>query len=307
MTIPFFLETFLTEVGCDPDLKQIISRIARAGKYVIHAIRHEHLGVAGTLNIQGEEQLKLDVLSDNIFCKHLEESNLVAKISSEEQENEVVLMDDLGKYSVAFDPLDGSSLVSSNLAVGSIFGIYPGNGFLGHTGRQMTAAGYILYGPRTTLFLTLGKGVYSFMLNDLGEFQCYGEKITVKEDAEIFAPGNLRTVKDRPSYSRLVNQWMANGLTLRYSGGMAADINTIFCKGNGIFSYPSSAKYPKGKLRLLYECAPFSFLMEQAGGISLTEKGEPILDMPIHDLHERTTIFVGSKNTVKEAIKEYNR
>ncbi|MBI5413917.1 fructose-1,6-bisphosphatase [Candidatus Peregrinibacteria bacterium] len=302
MTIPFFLETYLREVQCEPNLIQLISYIARAAKYVQHAIRHEHLGISGTVNVQGEEQLKLDILSDNIFCKHLAESNLVAQISSEEQEDAVVLMDNLGEYSVAFDPLDGSSLVASNLAVGSIFGIFPGNGFIGMTGRQMVAAGYMLYGPRTTLSISIGKGLASFMLNDLGEFQSFSEGIRVEETAKIFAPGNLRAVTDRPSYQKLVTKWSDEKFTLRYSGGMVPDINTIFCKGNGIFAYPSSEKYPKGKLRLLYECAPFAFLMEQAGGLAKTETGEDILDLPIQDLHERTSILVGSKKTVEDAI-----
>lgn len=302
MTTPFFLQTFLHEQGCDEELIQIISYIARAGKYVQHAIRHEHLGVSGTVNIQGEEQLKLDVISDNIFCKHLEETNLIAQIASEEQDNALMLMENMGEYSVAFDPLDGSSLVSSNLAIGSIFGIFKGNGFIGKTGRQMACAGYILYGPRTTLFCSIGKGLYSFMLNDLGEFQCFDEGMKVAPDAKIFAPGNLRATKERPEYEKLVNHWMEQGLTLRYSGGMVPDVNTIFCKGNGIFTYPSHSKYPNGKLRLLYECAPFAYLMEQAGGKAVTEKGEPILDIPIEELHQRTSIFIGSVKTVEDAV-----
>ena len=307
MTTPFFLETYLTEQGCNPELRQIISYIGRAGKYVQHAIRHEHLGVSGTVNVQGEEQLKLDVISDNIFCKHLEETNIVAKIASEEQDDALVLMGDAGAYSVSFDPLDGSSLVSSNLAIGSVFGIFPGNGFVGKTGRQMVAAGYILYGPRTTLTCSIGNGVFSFMLNDLGEYQCFEENLKVDEDAKMFAPGNLRAAKDRPEYEKLVNMWMESQLTLRYSGGMVPDINAIFSKENGIFSYPSNEKYPDGKLRLIYECAPMAFLMEQAGGAALTEKGDPILDICIEDIHQRTSFFIGSKNTVNEAIEELNK
>src|SRR5690606_22547533 len=128
----------------------------------------------------------------------LEESNLVAQIASEEQKGTVTFMGETGKYSVAFDPLDGSSLVDSNLAVGSIFGVYKGNGFLGKTPRQMVAAGYILYGPRTTLVCSIGKGVHEFILNDLGEFQCIDENLTIDSEAKIFAPGNLRVTKENP-------------------------------------------------------------------------------------------------------------
>jgi len=303
MSFPFFLHTFLHESGCDDDLLQLISALARAGKYTVHAIRHEKLGLAGTVNVQGEEQLQLDVMADEIFCQHLQSSGLVAAIASEEQENEVKLMGETGKFSVAFDPLDGSSLVSSNLAIGSVFGVYRGNGFIGKMGRQMIAAGYILYGPRTTLVCSVGKGVHEFILNDLGEFQCIRENITIAAEAQIFAPGNLRAAKDNAKYQDLVNSWMQNELTLRYSGGMVPDINTIFAKGHGVFSYPSAEKYPQGKLRLLYECAPMAYLMEQAGGAAVNEKGESILDLSIEELHQRTTIFMGSKETVEQAVK----
>lgn len=301
MSAPYFLHTFLHETNCDDDLRHLLSYISRAAKYVIHAIRHENLGLSGKMNIQGEEQLALDIRSDHIFCQHLKDSNLVNTLASEEQEETIRLME-TGSFAVAFDPLDGSSLLDSNFAVGSIFGIYRGKNFIGKTGRQMVAAGYVLYGPRTTLVCSIGQGVHEFLLNDLGEFQCVRENLTVAETAGIFAPGNLRVAKDRPEYEHLVNSWMEDSLTLRYSGGMVPDVNMIFSKGHGIFSYPSSPQYPSGKLRLLYECAPMAFLMEQAGGAALSETGEHVLDIPIEQLHQRTSIFLGSPETVQNAV-----
>ncbi len=307
MSQPFFLHNFLQEHSDDADLRSLISHIARAGKYVVHALQHEHLGLAGSTNVQGEEQLKLDVLADQIFCRHISESNVACVLASEEQEGEMELMGEIGKYSVAFDPLDGSSLVDCNLAIGSVFGIYQGRGFVGKTPRTMAAAGFIIYGPRTTMMLSVGDGVHEFLLNDFGEFELIKENITVGADAGIFAPGNLRAAAERKDYKDLVNSWMSDTLTLRYSGGMVPDINAIFSKSHGIFCYPSHSKYPKGKLRLLYECGPMAYLMEQSGGSAKDEKGTKILDLPIEDIHQRTTIFIGSSHAVDQALKKLKK
>jgi fructose-1,6-bisphosphatase I len=193
--------------------------------------------------------------------------------------------------------------VDANLAIGSIFGIYPGSGFIGRTGREQVAALYILYGPRVTLTYTTGKGVHEFTLNDVGEFTLTKENLTVAETAKNFAPGNLRAVKDNEKYKALVHGWMDGAYTLRYSGGMVPDVNHILMKGQGIFTYPPlPPKYPEGKLRLLFECNPLSFLMEQAGGLSSNGKSA-ILDLPIREVHQRTPIYIGSKNEVEKAIR----
>lgn len=301
------LHVFLQEHESDPELNVLLGDIGRAGKYVVHAIRNEGSGLSGEVNVQGEKQLKLDVLSDKIFCDHLSHNPAVAQFASEEQENLVEINGAAGKFSIAFDPLDGSSLVDSNMAIGSIFAIFKGNSLVGKKGKDMVAAGCLIYGPRTTFLYSCGNGVHRFMLNDIGEFQCCETNVTVEETAKIFAPGNLRAVQERPEYLELVKNMMNEPLTLRYSGGMVPDIHTIFCKRNGIFLYPASKKYPDGKLRLLYECAPFAFLMEQAGGSALNEKGERILDLEITELHQRTTIVIGSTKSVHDAVEHLRR
>ncbi|MBI5156023.1 fructose-1,6-bisphosphatase [Candidatus Peregrinibacteria bacterium] len=250
----------------------MIRYIARATKFIHHAIKTSDLGLAGTSNLFGEEQLSLDVLADRIIMDNLKVSGLVANAISEESEEETVFEHELKDetYSVAYDPLDGSSLVDTNLAIGSIFSIYKSGPFIGKTGREQVAALYAVYGPRTTLVYTTGKGVHEFTLNDVYEYSLTREDIKISDTSKYFAPGNLRAAQDNPKYKKLVDDWMLKGYTLRYSGGMVPDLNHILLKGQGIFTYPPfPPKYPNGKLRLLFECNPFAFLMEMAGGASM--------------------------------------
>ena len=148
--------------------------------------------------------------------------------------------------------------------------------------------------------------ISEFTLNDVGEYHISQEKIAVADEAKIFAPGNLRAIVERPEYGQVLQYFLNNQRTLRYAGGMVPDINSIFMKGNGVFTYPSHSKYPSGKLRLLYECAPMAYLMTAAGGKAVTEKGEPILAITCDDLHQRTSIFLGSRNEVNSVIKILN-
>lgn len=297
------LHKFLYQSSCDEGLRHVIMKIARASKYVAHAIRTGDLGKAGTSNLYGEDQLALDVLSDQVFCDVLAESDLVASFASEEQDEQVQIRGELGKYSVAFDPLDGSSLVDTNGPVGSVFGVWEGQEFIGKKGSDLSAAGYFLYGPRTTFILALNGVVTEFTLNDVGEYHVSLEEITLEPDAKIFAPGNLRAISEREDYGNVLNYFLENRRTLRYAGGMVPDVNSILLKSNGIFTYPSHSDYPDGKLRLLYECAPIAYIMRSAGGKALTEKGEDILDIECTALHERVTIIAGSMNEVDNVIE----
>ncbi|MEI7510923.1 MAG: class 1 fructose-bisphosphatase [Candidatus Peregrinibacteria bacterium] len=303
---PQNINAFLFEQGCSEDLRSLLTFISRAGKYVAHAIKTGDLGKAGTSNLYGEQQLTLDVLADEIFGEHLVESNLVSCFASEEQEELVTILGDSGKFSVAFDPLDGSSLVDTNVTIGSIFGVWEGNGFLGRKGSEMKAAGYFTYGPRTTLVLSLGSIVDEFVLNDIGEFQIFRNNLSVQPYSKTFSPGNLRAVPERSEYARLLEHWISDTKTLRYTGGMVPDINSVLCKGNGIFTYPSHSQYPEGKLRLLYECAPMAFIVTCAGGKATNEKGQPILDIPCRNLHDRSSIFLGSTEEVNNALQFFS-
>ena len=300
------LDTHLYQSNTSDSLRHLIMYIARSAKYIHHAIQTGDLGLAGTSNLFGENQLALDVLADKIIMENLKVSRLVASAISEEQEKEITF-DDLRSsdevYSVAYDPLDGSSLVDANLAIGSIFAIYKNKGFIGRSGREQVAALYVVYGPRTTIVYSVGNRVHEFTLNDAGEFTLTKEDIIIQPESKHFAPGNLRAVNINPKYKKLINGWMDAEYTLRYSGGMVPDINHMFSKGAGIFTYPPyPPKYPDGKLRLLFECNPFSYLVEQAGGKS--SNGEiDVLDIEIKSLHQRTPIYIGSKKEVEKAVE----
>ncbi len=295
------LNHHLFSSGTPDSLRHLILDLSRASKYVHNAIRTTDLGLAGSANTFGEEQLKLDVLSNNIIKGELCESRLVHSIASEEEAMIQELNDD-GKYLVVFDPLDGSSLVDCNLAIGSIFGIYEKGDVMGKTPRDQVAALYVVYGPRTILVYSTGKGAHAFYLNEVGEFILLQRNLTMRDEVKTYAPGNLRAVVDTPAYRKMMNIWLDEGHTLRYSGGMVPDIHHMLIKGAGIFTNIGGSKYPKGKLRLLFECGPFAYIMEQAGGAS-SDGTQSILDVKIHDVDQRTPIIVGAKKEVARVAK----
>ncbi|MBT3292954.1 fructose-1,6-bisphosphatase [Candidatus Peregrinibacteria bacterium] len=286
---------------CPDDLRHIIIDISRAAKYISYAMQTTEAGLHGisssSINSSGENQLALDVLSDDILRHHLCESELTRSYASEEQ-GEIIELKANAPYSVVFDPLDGSSLVNANLSIGTIVGIYEGD-FMGKTPREQVASLYILYGPRTLLLYSTGDGVHQFLLNDVGEYVLLQEYIGIGDDAKNYSPGNLRAITENEKYKDVMMGWLNDELTLRYSGCMVADIHHIFAKGQGVFANVGGGeKYPNGKLRLVFECGPFAYLIEQAGG--LTSNGEnSVLDIKIEELHQRTPFIAGSSNEVK--------
>lgn len=293
------LNNHLYETGVSDDLRHLINDIARAGRYIHHAIRTSDLGLAGSSNTFGEDQLKLDVLSNSIVKEELTASRLVKDFASEEESEKLQQLSAKAPFTVVFDPLDGSSLVDANLAIGSIFGVYESTGeLMGKTPRDQVAALYLVYGPRTILAYSWGKGVHAFYLNEVGDFILLQEKMMMKDEVKTYAPGNLRAVVDTPAYRKMMNTWLDEGLTLRYSGGMVPDIHHMLIKGAGIFTNIGGSKYPQGKLRLLYECGPFAYMMEQAGGSS-SDGTKSVLDIVITDLDQRTPIILGAKKEVK--------
>jgi fructose-1,6-bisphosphatase I len=294
------LRRHLRENDEDRDLTRLICEIADASKYIVNAIRTGDLGMAGTSNLYGEAQLALDVLSDRIIRKRLLHSGVVACIASEESDD-IQMVDPNGgnKYSVAYDPLDGSSLVDVNLAVGTIVSIYKGNDVL-RPGREQVAAMYILYGPRTTLVYSTGRGVHEFAMNSLMEYTLNHENIRMTNGAaKIYSPGGLRN-KYTPGTERFAQQLEAGGAKLRYSGGFVPDINQVLMKRNGVFMYPHLKGAPDGKLRLLYELNPMAYLIEQAGGAASTGRCR-ILDLQPLCIEDRAPVFIGSKESVELA------
>jgi len=291
------LNGHLFHVSKTPDkLRHLINDIARAAKYISYAIKTTEAGLAGSVNMFGEEQVKLDVLSDRIIQEHLNENRLVATYACEEHDAVIELSSD-APYSVVFDPLDGSSLVDANLAIGSIFGIYEGKEIIGRTPREQVAALYVLYGPRTLFVYSTGSGVHEFLLNDVGEFIILREHLGIGDNAKNFSPGNLRGIDETDGYRGVVESWLKQQMTLRYSGCLVADVHHIFSKGQGIFTFPASKKYPNGKLRHAFECGPFAFLAEQAGGAA-SDGSQDIMDIPLTAVGQRCPLIIGSKNEV---------
>lgn len=283
------------------DLRHLILHLSTAAKYIHSAIRTTEAGLAGTQNQFGEDQVKLDVVSNDIIQQHLCESRLVASYISEE-EKEVIELDPKAPYSVVFDPLDGSSLVDANFAIGSIFGIYTGAEVIGRKPKDQVAALYVLYGPRTLLVYSTGNGVHMFILNEVGEFVILREFLGVADTAKNFAPGNLGSILDDKPYHDLLHAWTKDKLTMRYSGCMVADVHHILSKGQGVFTYPAGSKYPEGKLRHVFECGPFSYLMQHAGG-SASDGKASILDKKITEVDQRTPIIIGSTKEVERVCR----
>lgn len=301
------IKKYLQEFGAEESMVGVFESLSEAIKKISLAVRTADTGKVGTQNSYGEEQVALDVLSNNIMIDELKKNADVGLVASEELPDEQKIGE--GEFALAFDPLDGSSLVDVNFSVGTIVGIYKAKSFLGLKGDDQVAALIAVYGPRTTIFLTVKKvahsarhsalasGVVQFILNAEGEFVLSKENIQVGE-GKYFAPGNLRACASREDYMRLVKYWCKEKYTLRYSGGMVPDINHILLKGKGIFAYPGYVDEPNGKLRMLFECAPMSLIMEQAGGASSDGKMR-ILEKIFESLEQRSPIFIGSKGEVE--------
>jgi fructose-1,6-bisphosphatase I len=287
--------------GVETELRRLIWQIAVTGKYISAKIHESNRKLAGFKNIFGEEQLALDKSSDAILKNQLQFSGFVREYASEEQDQIVQIGAGAEKYFVTADPLDGSSLVDTNLAIGTIIGIH--NDAMYGKGRDtMVAALYITYGPLITMVYSAGKGTHEFVLNREGEYVLSQENIRLKEKGDIFGLGGLR--KDwTPEHLRFVEYLEAEGYKLRYSGGFVPDINQVLIKNGGVFTYPALKKSPHGKLRLLFELLPMAFLIEHAGG-KATDGRRFILDIPVEDIGQRSPIYIGSRFEVEKA-KEF--
>lgn len=316
------LQSFSAEAQ---DLSSLMNRIALAGKLIARRLTRaglveDALGFTGRTNVQGEEVKKMDVFANQVFISVFEQSGLVCRLASEEMEQPYYIPENcpVGRYTLLYDPIDGSSNVDINLNVGSIFSIrrQEGNDLDGSAldllqdGHKQLGAGYVLYGPSTMLVYSIGRGVHAFTLDpSLGEFILSAENIRVPEHGPIYSvnEGNFwqweESIRD---YTRYVHRH--EGYTARYSGALVGDIHRILFQG-GVFLYPGTVKKPEGKLRLLYESAPLAFLIEQAGGSASTGT-QNILDVVPDKLHTRTPLIIGSKEDValvESFIQEHQR
>lgn len=284
--------------GVEMELRRLIWQIAVTGKYISAKIHESNRKLAGFKNIYGEEQLSLDRSADTILKNQLQFSGFVREYASEEQDAVIHIGEGSEKYFVTADPLDGSSLVDSNLSIGTIIGIHNGS-MMGDGRNTIVAALYITYGPLITMVYSAGKGTHEFVLNREGEYVLSQENIRLKKRGDIYCLGGLR--KDwTQAHLQFVEYLEAEGYTLRYSGGFVPDINQLLIKNGGVFTYPALKKNPNGKLRLLFELQPMAFLMEQAGG-SATDGKKNILDIPVDDIGQRSPIYIGSHFEVEKA------
>ena len=255
---------------------------------------------AGTSNIYGEEQMALDKWADEVLINGLKKTRLVRYIATEEQPGIIEIDKPRNQFGVVIDPLDGSSLIDVNLAVGTIIGIYPGTVL--DKGENMIAAMYILYGPLTTLTLTTGNGVHDFVMGEKAEFYLTAENIKIP-DGKIYAPGALR--KDYlPAHSKFIESLENDGYKLRFSGSFVADMHQILHKG-GVFTYPGFKGKERGKLRLLFEANPMGRIIAEAGG-AISNGNRNILSILPDAIDNITPIYAGSKKEIG-LIERYSR
>jgi len=304
------------------DLTLLLTAITTTSKFIATNVRRARLinliGMAGETNVQGEEQKKLDVLSNDIMINSLRASGKTAVLVSEENEEAIFIEDRYkGKYCVVFDPLDGSSNIDAGVNIGTIFGIYhigdPNSKATVQDvlkpGSQMVAAGYCMYGSSANLVLSTGNGVNGYTLDPgLGEFILTHPDIKIPARGKIYSFNEGNSVYFHPPVTSYLNsiKFPPSGkapYSARYIGSMVADVHRTLLYG-GIFGYPDDKKSKKGKLRLLYEAFPMAYLTEQAGGLATTGT-KRILDIQPTQIHERCPVFLGSKEDVQDLVKFY--
>jgi fructose-1,6-bisphosphatase I len=324
----YLVEQQRTHCHIPGQLRLLIEVVARACKRISHAVNKgalgDVLGSAGTGNVQGEIQKKLDIIANEVLIDANEWGGHLAGMASEEMEGIHVVPNRYprGEYLLLFDPLDGSSNIDVNVSIGTIFsvlrmpeddrGVDEGD-FL-QSGHKQVAAGYCVYGPQTTLVLTVGDGVAMFTLDrEQGSFVLTQEEVKIPEDTREFAINMSNMRHWAPPVRRYIDECLAGtegprgkDFNMRWVASMVADVHRILTRG-GIFMYPWDQREPEkpGKLRLMYEANPMAWLVEQAGGAATNGK-QRILDIQPQKLHERVSVILGSKNEV-ERVTGYHQ
>jgi len=306
------------------ELSSLLRDLGLAGKIVNNEVRRaglgDILGKHGATNVQGEEQMKLDVFANDTLISILKNSTDCAGIASEENDDHISYEDTFSansKYVVLFDPLDGSSNIDVNAPIGTIFAIYRRVSELGkpctqadfiQPGNRLMAAGYIIYGSSTMMVYATKLSVNGFTLEpSIGEFCLSHPNIKCPENGKIYSINQGNSIKYHDGMQSYLKYCMEDNkeegrpYSHRYIGSMVADMHRTLIKG-GIFIYPADKSAPKGKLRLQYECNPMAFIIEAAGGKAVCGKHN-ILDIIPTELHQRTPIYIGSKNMVNKALE----
>ena len=321
----FLIEERRRHPDASGGFNSLLLAVALACKALARKVAYGALGAAGaeggSTNVQGETQHGLDVLANETFVHCTQWGGAARAMVSEEVEAPIVVPDAAGEYLLAFDPLDGSSNIDVNVSVGSIFSVLRAPSTPGarldelflQPGARQVAAGYAIYGPATMLVLSVGRGVHAFTLHpELGEFLLTRRDIRIAEDTSEFAINASNSRFWEPPVRRYVEECLAgrNGVrgrdfNMRWIASLVAEAHRILTRG-GVFMYPRDSKDPTraGRLRLLYECNPIGFLIEQAGGRASTG-AEPILQVAPQSLHQRIGFVFGSRNEV-ERIERYH-
>ena len=275
-------------------MTEIIESIKKIAIEISKAIKTKDTGKVESTNASGDIQVKLDVISDEIVEKYLLATSSVKEIISEEKENPITK--ESGKYLVAYDPLDGSSLIDVNLSVGSIFGIYEN----GYNGSDIKAAVYVVYGPRVEMVVARDV-VELFRLDEEKKEFKFIKELKLEKKGKILGPGG--TQKYWFDYhKKMIDELFSEGYRLRYSGGMVPDLHQILLKGGGLFAYPATTDKKKGKLRKLFEVFPFAYVYKKANGFAI-DGYEDLLNLKADGYHDTTPCFFGSEyeiNRVKE-------
>lgn len=305
------------------ELTTLLNSLCTAIKAISTAVRKAGIanlyGIAGSTNVTGDQVKKLDILSNDLVINMIKSSFTSCVLVSEEDEKAIIVEPDRrGKYIVCFDPLDGSSNIDCLVSIGTIFSIYrkttedePCENDALQPGRNIVAAGYALYGSATMMVLSTGQGVNCFMLDP-----AIGEFILVDRDVKIKKRGNIYSLNEgyAKHFDAAVTEYLQKKkfpedgsapYGARYVGSMVADVHRTLVYG-GIFLYPANKKSPKGKLRLLYECNPMAFIIEQAGGMATTGSTN-VLDIQPVGIHQRVPIVLGSPDDVQEYIVIYQK
>jgi len=321
----FLIEEQRDQQHINADLRLLIEVVARACKSIAIAVGKGALGgvlgSAGTENVQGEVQKKLDVLSNEILLEANEWGGHLAALASEEMDDPHPIPHRYpkGEYLLVFDPLDGSSNIDVNISVGTIFSVLrcpngvkePDEKAFLQPGTSQVAAGYAIYGSSTMFVLTLGNGVHAFTLDrELGSFVLTGSDLTIPADTREFAINMSNMRHWQAPMRRYIEELLAGktgprgaDFNMRWVASMVADVHRILTRG-GIFIYPRDLKDAgkPGKLRLMYEANPMAFIVEQAGGAATTGLTR-ILDVQPESLHQRVPVFLGSKNEVERVTR----
>ena len=309
--------------GSSGELSRILSAIRLASKIVNQEINKagvatDILGAAGSENIQGEQQQKLDVYADEKFINAIEARGVVCGIGSEENDDYIAFESEKcqnGKYVLLMDPLDGSSNIDVNVSIGTIFSVFERKSEIGakaelkdflQIGDKQVAAGYVIYGSSTMLVFTTGNGVHGFTYDPgIGTFILSHPDMKFPDNGKIYSvnEGNYNNfnqgVRRYIKYCQEIDASTNRPYTGRYIGSLVADFHRNLIKG-GIYMYPATTAAPNGKLRLLYECSPLAFLAEQAGGSASTGNGR-VMEVEPTELHQRVPYFIGSKEMVEMA------